>query len=103
MAYTVANIEGIIGRIAGEQEVMDEAAEKIRKKASELAAVDKKTGKYSGNFKTAKAPSRIRGVVQDRVVYNDHPQAIAIELGHFTPKGTLVPGKYYLLRATRGH
>ena len=107
MAYTVTSIEGIIGRIAGEHAVMDEAAEKVRAKATALAAADRRTGEYSNNFKVAKVPSRIRGVVQDRVVYNDHPHAIAIEIGHEAPTtrgyARFVPGKYYLLKATRGH
>lgn len=103
MVYTVPNIEGIIARMAGDHPVMDQAAEKVRAKASALAATDRKTGEYSGNFKTKKVPSRVMGIVQDRLVYNDHPDAVAIELGHFTPNGKYVPGKFYLHRATRGH
>ena len=92
-----------VAKLVGRHPVMDEAAKKIQAKALALASADRKTGEYSGNFKVAKVPSRAGKGVVDRVVYNDHPKALAIELGHFTPKGKLVPGKFYLHRASRGH
>ncbi|WP_273352457.1 DUF5403 family protein [Corynebacterium resistens] len=93
----------IVAKMAGRHPVMDGAAKKIQAKALALAAADRKTGEYSSNFKVAKVPSRAGKGVVDRVVYNDHPKAVAIELGHFTPKGKLVPGRFYLHRAARGH
>lgn len=92
-----------VAKLASRHPVMDEAAKKIQAKALALAAADRKTGEYSSNFKVARVPSRAGKGVVDRVVYNDHPKALAIELGHFTPKGKLVPGKFYLHRASRGH
>ena len=92
-----------VAKLVSRHPVMDDAAKKIQAKALALAAADRKTGEYSSNFKVAKVPSRAGKGVVDRVVYNDHPKALAIELGHFTPKGKLVPGKFYLHRASRGH
>ncbi|MDK8450990.1 DUF5403 family protein [Corynebacterium mastitidis] len=95
-----------IARMAGKHAVMDEAAERVRAAATRRASQDRRTGAYSSNFKTARDKSpKGKGVV-DRVVYNDHPAALAIELGHFAmttdeegrqKEGKFVPGKFNLL------
>lgn len=96
-----------IAKMVGNSAVMDTAAESIRAKATALAGQHRDTGAYSGNFKVARHRSPAgRGVV-DRVVYNDHPAACAIEFGHFavgadgTP-GKWVPGQFNLTRAVMG-
>lgn len=94
-----------VAKIVGESSVMDQAAEKVRAKATALASVHRNTGAYSNNFKTR----RIKGKkgVTDREVYNDHPAAGPIEFGHFQekPDGTLgkyIPGQFNLVRARKG-
>lgn len=95
-----------IARMAGNHVVMDEAAEKIRARAAENAAAHRDTGEYSGNFKTKRVKSKAGGV-NDRMVYNDHPAAVAIEYGHFAKNaagelGEFVPGQFNLTKAVGG-
>lgn len=95
-----------IARMAGNHVVMDEAAEKIRARAAENAAAHRDTGEYSGNFKTKRVKAR-SGSVTDRMVYNDHPAAYAIEKGHFAKNaagelGKFVTGQFNLTKAVNG-
>lgn len=95
-----------IARMAGRDAVMDEAAEKIRARAAANAAAHRDTGAYSGNFKVKRVKSKAGGVT-DRMVYNDHSAALAIEYGHFAKTrsgeiGEFVPGQFNLTRAVYG-
>lgn len=95
-----------IARMAGNHVVMDEAAEKIRARAAANAAAHRDTGAYSGNFKTKRVKAR-SGSVTDRMVYNDHPAAYAIEKGHWAKNaagelGEFVPGQFNLTKAVDG-
>lgn len=94
-----------IARMAGRDAVMDVAAEKVRARAAANAAVHRETGEYSGNFKVKSVRAKAGGV-KDRMVYNDHPAAFAIEFGHVarTTRGParFVPGQFNLTRAVKG-
>ncbi len=95
-----------IARVVGKHAVMDAAAEKIRARASENAAVHRNTGAYSGNFKVKRVKSKAGGVT-DRMVYNDHPASVSVELGHYARTrsgelGEFVNGQFNLTRAVKG-
>lgn len=106
MAEVFDGIGTEIARMAGNHVVMDEAAEKIRARAAANAAAHRDTGEYSGNFKTKRVKAR-SGSVTDRMVYNDHPAAYAIEKGHWAKNaagelGEFVPGQFNLTKAVDG-
>lgn len=94
-----------MAKLAGNHTVMDAAAEKIRARAAANAAAHFETGEYSANFKTKRVKAK-EGGVMDRMVYNDHPAALAIEVGHRarTTRGPArwVPGQFNLTRAVKG-
>lgn len=94
-----------IARMAGRDAVMDVAAEKVRARAAANAAAHRDTGEYSGNFKVKSVRAKAGGVT-DRMVYNDHSAALAIEYGHAarTTRGParFVPGQFNLTRAVNG-
>lgn len=95
-----------IARMAGRDAVMDVAAEKVRARAAANAAAHRDTGEYSGNFKVKSVRAKAGGV-KDRMVYNDHRAALAIEYGHFAVNGSgelgrFVPGQFNLTRAVNG-
>lgn len=105
MAKVYKGVGRRMAKLAGNHTVMDGAAEKIRARATANASVHHKTGEYSANFKVKRARSKVGGVM-DRMVYNDHPAALAIEYGHFvyTTRGParFVPGQFNLTRAVMG-
>lgn len=107
MAMVYRHAHAVAARMAGEHRVMDEAAGRVRRAAALSAAERRKTGKYSGNFKVATVTDRTKQV-KDRLVYNDHPEAMSIELGHFaqnrdgTP-GEWVPGQFNLLQGIQAN
>lgn len=95
-----------IAEIVGRHAVMDQAAEKIRAKATANASQHRNTGAFSNNFKVEKVPAK-KGGVQDRMVVNDHRAALDVELGHFAYRadgapGEWVAGQFNLIRAVRG-
>lgn len=90
-----------VAKLVGKTAPMDAAAEKVQAKAEANAATRRDTGAYSGSFKTTSVPGK-KGVT-DRMVYNSHPAAVAIEFGHFTGEegGSWVPGQFNLIRAAK--
>lgn len=107
MAMVYRHAHAVAARMAGEHRVMDDAAGRVRRAAAASAGQRRETGEYSGNFKVATVTDRTKQV-KDRLVYNDHPNAVAIELGHFAKKrdgtlGNFVPGQFNLLQGIQAN
>lgn len=103
--YKYAN--AVAAFLTGESEALDDAAGRIRRSAALSAAKHRNTGAYSGNFHVMTVSDRTKRV-KDRLVYNAHPEAMSIELGHFAQNGDgtpgdWVPGQFNLLHGVKAN
>ncbi|QGJ94142.1 hypothetical protein QEH32_gp10 [Corynebacterium phage EmiRose] len=86
-----------IAKLPGVQAALSTASGEVLARAQAAASEHVETGGYLSSLEVISVPGK-KGVT-DRMVVANHPASVAIELGHRTKSGKVVPGQHILNKA----